>query len=139
MRRCASVWAEGKAAAKSSSRVPKVLHGPKAPVAPTERKGEGGVAPGAVYDLGTSEGDGPVTWEALVSSRETPAIRGAGDQSPYTERAGGRRSPPWPSRVAGGSANNEPSVSWQVEARGTGAEADGDEGVGGPRTSEEAG
>ena len=45
---------------------------------------------------------------------------------------------PWPSRAASGSAKNEPSASWQVEARGTEAETDGDEGVGGPHTSDEA-
>jgi hypothetical protein len=32
--------------------------------------GEASNAPGAVDDLGTSEEDGPVTWETLVSPRE---------------------------------------------------------------------
>lgn len=90
-------------------------------------------------DLGTSEEDGPVTWETLVSPRETPGIRGTGNPSPHTVLAGGRR----PHRGQAGQstvlAKNEPSASRKAKARGTGAEADGDEGVGGPHTSDEAG
>jgi hypothetical protein len=35
-----------------------------------------------VFDHGTYEEDGPVTWEALASPRHTPAWRRAGDPSP---------------------------------------------------------
>jgi hypothetical protein len=37
---------------------------------------------GGVFDHGTHEEDGPVTWEALASPRHTPVMRGAGDPSP---------------------------------------------------------
>jgi hypothetical protein len=36
--------------------------------APPTGMGEDGDASGAVYDLGTSEEEDPVTWEALVSA-----------------------------------------------------------------------
>jgi hypothetical protein len=101
--------------------------------------GEASGAPGGVFDDGTREEDGPVTWETLVSSRETPAKRGAGDQPPHTARAGGRRPRRGRAEKQCGPAKNEPSASWQAEARGTGAEADGDEGVGGPNRSDEVG
>jgi hypothetical protein len=102
------------------------------------RMGEGGLAPGAVEYLGTSEEDDPVTWETLVSSRR---LRRVGE--PVTNPRA-RRAP-----ADGAGAVAEPSGRrlreerairpWQVEARGTGAETDGDEGVGGPNTSDEAG
>src|SRR5262245_2448173 len=37
---------------------------------------------GGVFDHGTDEEDGPVTWEALASPRHTPVWRRAGDPSP---------------------------------------------------------
>jgi hypothetical protein len=44
--------------------------------------GEEGMVSGGVFDHGTHEEDGPVTWEALASPRHTPVMRGAGDPSP---------------------------------------------------------
>ncbi len=37
---------------------------------------------GGVFDHGTHDEDGPVTWEALASPRHTPVLRRAGDPSP---------------------------------------------------------
>ena len=37
---------------------------------------------GGVFDHGTHEEDGPVTWEALASPRLIPVLRRAGDPSP---------------------------------------------------------
>ena len=44
--------------------------------------GEEGMVSGGVFDHGTYEEDGPVTWEALASPRHTPVMRRAGDPSP---------------------------------------------------------
>ncbi len=44
--------------------------------------GEEGIVSGGVFDHGTHEEDGPGTWEALVSPREQPVMRRAGDPSP---------------------------------------------------------
>ena len=44
--------------------------------------GEEGVVSGGVFDQGTHEEDGPVTWEALASPRHIPVSRRAGDPSP---------------------------------------------------------
>ena len=44
--------------------------------------GEEGVVSGGVFDHGTYEGDGPVTWEALASPRQNPVSRRAGEWSP---------------------------------------------------------
>ena len=101
--------------------------------------GEASGASGGVFDDGTREEDGTVTWETLVSSREIPAKRGAGYLSPHTARACGWRPRRGRAELLRGSAKNELPASWQAKARGTGAEADGDEGVGGPHRSDEAG
>jgi hypothetical protein len=44
--------------------------------------GEEGDVSGGVFDFGTSEEDGPVTWEALASPRQVPVLRRAGESSP---------------------------------------------------------
>ena len=44
--------------------------------------GEGSDAPGGVFDHGTPEEDGPVTWEALIFPANSAAIRSAGQSSP---------------------------------------------------------
>ena len=44
--------------------------------------GKEGVVSGGVFDQSTHEEDGPVTWEALASPRQTPVERRAGDPSP---------------------------------------------------------
>jgi len=41
--------------------------------------GRGATVSGGVYDHGTQEEDGPVTWEVHVSPREYPVKRRAGD------------------------------------------------------------
>ena len=41
-----------------------------------------GYVSGGVFDHGTHEEDGPVTWEALASPRHIPVLRRAGDPSP---------------------------------------------------------
>jgi hypothetical protein len=48
--------------------------------------GEERVAPGGVLHHGTYEEDSPVTWEALVSPREFPVLRRAGNPSPKPVR-----------------------------------------------------
>ena len=83
MRRHANVWAMGLR--------PRNLCFPDAegPVLPEgnnnplrEFLGEEGVVSGGVFDHGTHEEDGPVTWEALASPRRIPVLRRAGDPSP---------------------------------------------------------
>ena len=44
--------------------------------------GKEGCVSGGVFDQSTHEEDGPVTWEALASPRQTPVERRAGDPSP---------------------------------------------------------
>jgi hypothetical protein len=65
--------------------VPKACSRLKA-MAPPPRVGEASGAPGGVFDGGTYEEDGPVTWETPISPQETPAQRGAGHH-PRTRRA----------------------------------------------------
>jgi hypothetical protein len=76
MRRRANVWAMGHAAPK-----PIVFPEAEGPVLPeghntplhTYRLGKEGGVSGGVFDHGTYEEDGPVTWEALASPRHIPA------------------------------------------------------------------
>ncbi len=75
MRRQANVWAMGHAAPK-----PITFPGAQGPVLPEGNNnplqaflGEEGVVSGGVFDHGTYEEDGPVTWEALASPRHIPA------------------------------------------------------------------
>jgi hypothetical protein len=49
---------------------------------PLRELGEEGIVSGGVFDHGTYEEDGPVTWEALASPRPIPVLRRAGDPSP---------------------------------------------------------
>ena len=79
------MWAMGHAAPK-----PLVFPEAEGPVLPegnnpplhTCRLGEEGGVSGGVFDHGTYEEDGPVTWEALASPRHIPVLRRAGDPSP---------------------------------------------------------
>ena len=93
MRRQANVWAMGHAA-------PKPLRFPDAqgPVLPEgnnnplrELLGEEGMVSGGVFDHGTYEEDGPVTWEALASPRPIPVSRSTGDPSPTHDMLAGAR------------------------------------------------
>jgi hypothetical protein len=79
------MWAMGHAAPK-----PIVFPEAEGPVLPeghntplhTCRLGEERGVSGGVFDHGTHEEDGPVTWEALTSPRHIPVLRRAGDPSP---------------------------------------------------------
>jgi hypothetical protein len=63
--------------------MPRVLFYLKATIIPCEEVlGEEGGISGGVFDHGTHEEDGPVTWEALASPRRIPVRRRAGDPSP---------------------------------------------------------
>jgi len=75
MRRQTNVWAMGHAAPK-----PRTFPDAQGPVLPEGNNhplqaflGEEGVVSGGVFDHGTYEEDGPVTWEALASPRHIPA------------------------------------------------------------------
>jgi len=120
MRRRANVWAMGHAAPK-----PIVFPEAEGPVLPEgnnnplrELLGEEGMVSGGVFDHGTYEEDGPVTWEALASPRPIPVLRRAGDPSPThgTLRA----------HVSSATkAQKKRSQRGRPPARGTGAVADG--------------
>lgn len=85
--------------------------------------------PGGVLEHGAQEEDDPGTWEALVLPRKQPERRRAGDPSPT----------PVCKRTAHEAV--EKRVRDEVGHRqgATGAEADGDEGVGGLQSSEDVG
>ena len=53
--------------------------------------GEEGIGSGGVFDHGTHEDEGPGAWEALVSPREQPVMRRAGDPSPTRRASAGAR------------------------------------------------
>ncbi len=74
-----------------ASRMPSVLDFFEGHNGPRRKLGEEGVVSGGVFDHSTHEEDGPVTWEALVSPRHIPAIRGAGDPSPTHDTYAGTR------------------------------------------------
>jgi hypothetical protein len=58
---------------------------------PLRKVGKEGVVSGGVFDPSTHEEDGPVTWEALASSRRIPVWRRAGDPSPTHDTYAGTR------------------------------------------------
>lgn len=76
MRRRANVWAMGHAAPKPivfpEAEGPVLPDGHNTPLHTYLLGKEGGVS-GGVFDHGTYEEDGPVTWEALASPRHIPA------------------------------------------------------------------
>ena len=72
--------------------MPRALFSLKATTIPGESfLGEEGMVSGGVFDHGTHEEDGPVTWEALASPRHIPALRRAGDPSPTHDTLAGAR------------------------------------------------
>ena len=73
---------------------------------------------GGVFDHGTYEEDGPVTWEALASPRYTPALRRAGDPSPTHDTLRAHVS-------SALEAQNKRPQRGRPSARGTGAVAEG--------------
>jgi hypothetical protein len=80
--------------------------------------GRGGVVSGGVFDHGTHDEDGPVTWEALASPRRIPVRRRVGDPSPTHDPSAG-------TRVVGPRGTDQASASREATARGTEAGADG--------------
>jgi hypothetical protein len=101
------------------SRMPRVLFSLKATTIPGESfLGEEGMVSGGVFDHGTHEEDGPVTWEALASPRHTPVMRRAGDPSPTHGT--------WRTHVSSAQeAQNKRPHRGRPLARGTGAVAEG--------------
>src|SRR5262249_35689070 len=85
MRRQANVWAMGHAAPKPiaflEAEGPILPEGNNTPLHTCLLVEERGVS-GGVFDHGTYEEDGPVTWEALTSPRHILVVRRAGDPSP---------------------------------------------------------
>jgi hypothetical protein len=80
--------------------------------------GEEWTISGGVFDHGTYEEDGPVTWEALASPRYTPVWRRAGDPSPTHDT--------WRAHVSSASkAQNKRPQRGRPHARGTRAMAEG--------------
>ena len=79
------MWAMGQAAPKPivfpEAEGPVLPEGNNTPLHMCRLGKERGVS-GGVFDHGTYEEDGPVTWEALASPRPIPVLRRAGDPSP---------------------------------------------------------
>jgi len=93
-----------------------------------EGRGDDGL--GGVFDHGTHEEDGPGTWEALVSPREEPATRRAGERLRRLIRR----------RVHGAGGEEQALVPEVGRWRGkTGAAAEGNKGVGGLHKSDDVG
>ena len=80
--------------------------------------GEERIISGGVFDQGTDEEDGPVTWEALASPRHLPVWRRAGDPSPTHDTLAG-------ARVVGHREQHKRPQRGRPLARGTGAVAEG--------------
>jgi hypothetical protein len=59
--------------------------------APPAGGGAEGIVSGGVFDHGTDDEDGPVTWEALASPRPSPVSRSTGAPSPTHDRWAGAR------------------------------------------------
>ncbi len=97
--------------------------------------GEQGSVPSGVYDYGTLEEDGPETWEALTSPCETTGL--SGEPVTSLRRVACSRD----ARAAGYRVWHRTSTRHKVGRRQgkTVAEADVNEGVGEPHTSDEAG
>ena len=94
--------------------------------------GKEGFISGGVFDQGTHEENGPVTWEALASPRHIPVWRRAGDPSPTHNT--------WRVHVLSAyEAQKKRPQRGRPPARGTRAVADGRQGVGGLHTSEDVG
>ncbi len=97
--------------------------------------GKQGSAPSGVYDYGTLEEDGPETWEALISPCETTGL--SGEPVISLRRVACSRD----AHAAGRRVWHRTSTRHKVGRRQgkTVAEAEGNEGVGGLRTSYDAG
>lgn len=134
MRRHASEWAVGHAASKAIS-----IPGAQGIGLPEGdgglcAMGEQGAAPGGVFDHGTLEEDSPETWEALTSPRDLLALV---SRRHNHLRAACQRD----AHAAGRRVRHRISARDEVGRRRgtTGAEADGNEGVGGLHTSFDVG
>jgi hypothetical protein len=131
MRRQASAWAVGNAATKlctiPGAESAKLLEGDDR----ADRRGRGRLCTRrGGRPRHARHGDGPVTWEALISPRNKPVVRRPGDHSPTLGASAGCR-------------HQRPRTSTRAEVgqrQGkTGAEADGNQGVGGLHRSCEVG
>ena len=135
MRRYASKRAVGVAATKQrSSWVPKASCSLKA-TAVSAPWASRDFAPSGVYDYGTFEEDGPETWETLTSPCEPTGC--SGEPVTSLRRAVCLRD----ALAAGCRMRHRTSTRYKVGRRQgkTVAEADGNEGVGGLRTSYDVG
>jgi hypothetical protein len=116
----------------SSFRMPRVLDVIEGNNGPLRKPGEEGVVSGGVFDQSTHEEDGPVTWEAHASSRQTAALRRAGDPSPTHDTYAGAR--------VVGLTRHRPSV--RIEGghgKGTRSRGRWGQGVGGLQRSDDVG
>jgi hypothetical protein len=109
---------------------PKVSEGLKA-AGPSPQMGNGAGTAGEVGGgHGTYEEDGPVTWEILSSPRENAASRSAAPEAPRVKAF-------W--RCTRRPAKKKHLPRGRPKARGTGAEAEGCQEVGGPHMSDDGG
>jgi hypothetical protein len=92
--------------------------------------GQGGGAAGEVDDHGTYQEDDPVTWETLTFPREVTA---------YGEPLLNLRRPPCFAGACGDRRRTRHPPRGRLKARGTGAEAEGRQGVLGPHMSDDGG
>lgn len=86
--------------------------------------------PGGVFEFGTHQEDGPVTWEAPTFPRAKRSTRAGTEVSDVPAFRMGAR---WRRLRKATQLEGRP------KARGTGAEAEGRRGVGGPHTSYDGG
>jgi hypothetical protein len=138
MRRHASMRAVGYQLRKGLCQVPRISVCLKAAASPPgmgkacapEPRAKGGGAPDGVLDHGTYEGDGPVTREALCIPLGRDPAWGAGEQTPYGYAL---------ARACGTWRQKKLERRGRPKARGTGAEVERCQGVGGPNMSDDGG
>src|SRR4029453_14117314 len=87
---------------------------------------------GGVFDHGTHEEDGPVTWEALASPRLIPVLRGAGGPSPTHDTFAS-------ARVVGLRGTEEAPAAREATRKGNRSGGRRGQGVGGLHTSKDVG
>src|SRR4029434_2991915 len=135
MRRRANMWAMGHAAPQPigfpEAEGPDLPEGNNTPLQRC-RPGEEGHVSGGVFDHGTYEEDGPVTWEALASPRPIPVSRSTGDPSPTHDMLAG-------ARVVGLLGIAQAPASREATGKGNRSRGRWGQGVGGRHTSGDAG
>jgi hypothetical protein len=128
MRRHTSEWAARKTASKNAIQVPRRFRTLKTE-APRSIQGESGEDLAGSKERGTHEEDDRATWEAPISPGKAP---GTGEPGKKPQRSPGSE------RLREPAKKKRPQPG-RPKARGTGAEAEGDRGVGGPNKSEDDG